>query len=119
MVARALLRTRRYRRLRHGPLSTLPSGTWKGSGAASRCGGLLGGHRREVPAYAGGIDLYFTLDALREQAQGFMERGFGAIKMKVGRDRLSEDVERVAAIRDLVGPELPFDGGREHALAGA
>ena len=69
---------------------------------------LLGGHRREVPAYAGGIDLYFPLDALREQARGFMDRGFGAIKMKVGRDRLSEDVERVAAIRDLVGPDFPL-----------
>ena len=69
---------------------------------------LLGGHRREVPAYAGGIDLYFTLDALREQTRGFLDRGFGAIKMKVGRDRLSEDVERVAAIRDLVGPDFPL-----------
>ena len=69
---------------------------------------LLGGHRREVPAYAGGIDLYFTLDALREQTRGFLDRGFGAIKMKVGRDRLSEDVERVAAIRDLVGTDFPL-----------
>ena len=69
---------------------------------------LLGGHRREVPAYAGGIDLYFTLDALREQTRGFLDRGFGAIKMKVGRSRLSEDVERVAAIRDLVGPDFPL-----------
>ena len=69
---------------------------------------LLGGCRREVPAYAGGIDLYFTLDALREQTRGFLDRGFGAIKMKVGRDRLSEDVERVAAIRELVGPDFPL-----------
>ena len=69
---------------------------------------LLGGHRREVPAYAGGIDLYFPLDALREQTRGFLDRGFGAIKMKVGRDRLSEDVERVAAIRELVGPDFPL-----------
>ena len=69
---------------------------------------LLGGHRREVPAYAGGIDLYFTLDALREQTRGFLDRGFGAIKMKVGRERLSEDVERVAAIREMVGPDFPL-----------
>ena len=69
---------------------------------------LLGGYRREVPAYAGGIDLYFTLDALREQTRGFLDRGFGAIKMKVGRDRLSEDVARVGAIRALVGEDFPL-----------
>ena len=69
---------------------------------------LLGGHRRKVPAYAGGIDLRFTLDALREQTRGFIDRGFGAIKMKVGRERLSEDVERVAAIRELVGSDFPL-----------
>ncbi|MCY4286607.1 MAG: mandelate racemase/muconate lactonizing enzyme family protein [Thiotrichales bacterium] len=69
---------------------------------------MLGGHRRKVPAYAGGIDLYFTLDALREQTRGFLARGFGAIKMKVGRDRLAEDVERVAAVRELVGPDFPL-----------
>ena len=28
--------------------------------------------------------------------------------MKVGRNRLSEDVERVAAIRELVGPDFPL-----------
>ena len=28
--------------------------------------------------------------------------------MKVGRDRLSEDLERVAAIRELVGPDFPL-----------
>ena len=89
------------------PLSTSRSGI-QGKRRGEPLWRLLGGHRREVPAYAGGIDLYFTLDALREQAQGFLERGFGAIKMKVGRDRLSEDVERVAAIRDLVGPDFPL-----------
>jgi len=69
---------------------------------------LLGGHRQKVPAYAGGIDLCFTLDALREQTLGFIDRGFGAIKMKVGRERLSEDLERVAAIRELVGSDFPL-----------
>lgn len=69
---------------------------------------LLGGHHRRVPAYAGGIDLDFTLDALLDQTRGFLERGFGAIKMKVGRKRLAEDVERVAAVRELVGPDFPL-----------
>jgi L-alanine-DL-glutamate epimerase-like enolase superfamily enzyme len=69
---------------------------------------LLGGHSNRVKAYAGGIDLQFTLDALKEQTRGFLQNGFQAIKMKVGRDRLSEDIERVAAMRELLGPDTPL-----------
>jgi L-alanine-DL-glutamate epimerase-like enolase superfamily enzyme len=69
---------------------------------------LLGGHCPAVDTYAGGIDLQFTLDNLCKQTQEFLARGFRAIKMKVGRDRLSEDVARVAAIRQLVGHETPL-----------
>jgi L-alanine-DL-glutamate epimerase-like enolase superfamily enzyme len=67
---------------------------------------FLGGHSNRVRVYAGGIDLLFTLDELRAQAQGFLERGFRAIKMKVGRERLGEDVARVAAMRDFLGPDI-------------
>ena len=78
-----------------------------------RCAGeplwkLLGGHTDRVAAYAGGIDLQFTLEALCEQTRNFLDHGFRAIKMKVGRDRLSEDIARVAAVRDLLGPEVPL-----------
>ena len=69
---------------------------------------FLGGHTNRARVYAGGIDLLFTLDELCKQAEGFLEHGFRAIKMKVGRERLSEDVERVAAMRKLLGPEIPL-----------
>ena len=49
---------------------------------------MLGGDSREVKAYAGGIDLDFTLDQLLAQAEGFLAQGFHAMKMKVGRDVL-------------------------------
>jgi L-alanine-DL-glutamate epimerase-like enolase superfamily enzyme len=68
----------------------------------------LGGHDPKVKVYAGGIDLMMPLDALREQAHANLERGFRAIKMKVGRERLSEDVARVAAMRQLLGEEFPL-----------
>jgi L-alanine-DL-glutamate epimerase-like enolase superfamily enzyme len=64
---------------------------------------LLGGADPTVPVYAGGIDLFFTLDALLEQTAGNLDAGFEAIKMKVGRKKLSEDVERVAAMREYLG----------------
>jgi L-alanine-DL-glutamate epimerase-like enolase superfamily enzyme len=67
---------------------------------------LLGGHSPEVRAYAGGIDLLFPLDKLMAQTESFLSRGFRAIKMKVGRERLYEDVERVAAMRDSMGPDV-------------
>ena len=57
---------------------------------------------------AGGIDLYFTLDALKDQTKKFLSREYGAIKMKVGRPKLSEDLSRVAAIRELLGPDIPL-----------
>ena len=80
----------------------------KGRSAGQPLWRLLGGHSPRVTAYAGGIDLNFTLEQLLEQTKGFLERGFRAIKMKVGRERLSEDVERVAAVRKLVGADFPL-----------
>ena len=69
---------------------------------------LLGGHTNRVRVYAGGIDLELSLDALRRQTEENLQRGFRAVKMKVGRDRLTEDVQRVAAIRKLLGPDVPL-----------
>ncbi len=69
---------------------------------------LLGGHDPQVSAYAGGIDLQFPLERLLEQTRGNLDKGFRAIKMKVGRDRLDEDVARVGAMRDFLGPGFPL-----------
>ncbi len=69
---------------------------------------LLGGTRRPVQAYAGGIDLQFTQDDLLRQADGFRDAGFHAIKMKVGRPSLREDVARVAAMRAHLGDDFPL-----------
>jgi L-alanine-DL-glutamate epimerase-like enolase superfamily enzyme len=69
---------------------------------------LLGGHDPRVKAYAGGIDLQFPLDRLLRQTDENLGRGFRAIKMKVGRPRLREDVERVRAMREHLGPDVPL-----------
>ncbi|MCS6878268.1 MAG: mandelate racemase/muconate lactonizing enzyme family protein [Geminicoccaceae bacterium] len=69
---------------------------------------LLGGHDPAVPAYAGGIDLDLPLDELLRQTEENLAKGFRAIKMKVGRPRLSEDVERVRAMRERLGPDFPL-----------
>lgn len=69
---------------------------------------FLGGSDSRVPAYAGGIDLQLPLDRLEQQTQANLDRGFRAIKMKVGRDQLSEDIARVEAMRTFLGPDLPL-----------
>jgi L-alanine-DL-glutamate epimerase-like enolase superfamily enzyme len=69
---------------------------------------LLGGFDPRVPCYAGGIDLDFSLDALLKQTDDNLARGFRAIKMKVGRPSLREDVERVRAMRQHLGPDFPL-----------
>lgn len=69
---------------------------------------LLGGHADRVSCYAGGIDLDYPLDRLLAQTDDNLKKGFRAIKMKVGRKRLSEDVERVAAMRAHLGDGFPL-----------
>jgi L-alanine-DL-glutamate epimerase-like enolase superfamily enzyme len=69
---------------------------------------VLGGFDARVPCYAGGIDLDFSVDALLKQTDANLARGFRAIKMKVGRARLSEDVERVRAMRGHLGSGFPL-----------
>ena len=69
---------------------------------------FLGGHHPRVRCYAGGIDLQFPLEKLLAQTGRFLEQCFRAIKMKVGRPSLAEDVARVAAMRKLLGDEIPL-----------
>ena len=69
---------------------------------------LLGGYDSRVPCYAGGIDLELSLDALLRQTDANLARGFRGIKMKVGRARLVEDTERIAAMRRHLGEGFPL-----------
>jgi L-alanine-DL-glutamate epimerase-like enolase superfamily enzyme len=69
---------------------------------------VLGGFDPRVPCYAGGIDLDFPLEALLRQTDENLARGFRAIKMKVGRPVLREDVERVRAMRAHLGADVPL-----------
>jgi L-alanine-DL-glutamate epimerase-like enolase superfamily enzyme len=69
---------------------------------------LLGGTDPRVPCYAGGIDLELTADELLRQTDENLAKGFRAIKMKVGRRLLSEDVEKLRAMRGHLGPDFPL-----------
>ncbi|WP_135077106.1 mandelate racemase/muconate lactonizing enzyme family protein [Terasakiella sp. SH-1] len=69
---------------------------------------MAGGADTSCHAYCGGIDLNFSLEKLMLNIQGYKDRGFNAFKIKVGRENLQEDVHRVEAIRDFIGPEAAF-----------
>jgi len=88
---------------------------------------LLGGYRKRVPAYATGG--FYAEDKgvaeLVDEMKSYVEAGFRAVKMKVGRNSgielsalrasnergvaevsLSTDIERVAAVREAIGPDI-------------
>ncbi len=69
---------------------------------------MAGGNRDRCKAYCGGIDLNFSLDKLIKQTETYLENGFNAVKIKVGQAQLKDDVERVRAIRDCIGPDKTF-----------
>jgi mandelate racemase len=64
---------------------------------------LLGGEERPIPAY----DSYGVIDPKQDSAllEGALERGFTAIKIKIGTGELRQDVETLAAVRQVVGEE--------------
>lgn len=67
---------------------------------------LFGAQAREIPAYGSGVDLPKSLDELLAQTEGFLERGFPGVKVKIGRSDPREDEERVGAVRKLIGDEV-------------
>lgn len=67
---------------------------------------LLGGYDPKVKAYAGNIDLNLPQDKLLEGAGRSREQGHRTIKMRLGRPALQEDVARVAAMREFLGPAI-------------
>ncbi|WP_068087933.1 mandelate racemase/muconate lactonizing enzyme family protein [Polycladidibacter stylochi] len=69
---------------------------------------IAGGADRSCRAYCGGIDLNFTLEKLLSNIQGYLDRGFNGVKIKVGKPDLAEDVARVKAVRELIGPNIDF-----------
>jgi L-alanine-DL-glutamate epimerase-like enolase superfamily enzyme len=81
----------------------------------------LGGYDPRVPCYAGGIDLELPLDQLLRQTDDNLGKGFRAIKMKVGRANLFEDVERVRAMREHLGTNFPLmvDANMKWSVDGA
>lgn len=85
----------------------------------------LGATSDRVRCYEGFIDLNYSMKRLEEKVRQSLSAGHTAIKTKVGRPNMSEDVARVALIRSLIGNErklmidanYSFDEARAIAFA--
>lgn len=69
---------------------------------------LAGGAGNTCNAYCGGIDLNFSLDKLLSNVKGYLDDGYNGVKIKIGQPALSQDIERVSAVRELIGPDVTF-----------
>ncbi|SFB79465.1 L-alanine-DL-glutamate epimerase [Polaromonas sp. OV174] len=91
----------------------------KGKALGQPCWRLLGGARNQVPVYATFGFAFFDREELAEAAKSWVARGFKRLKMTVGhhglqrRDEprpldelIAEDVQRIRAVREAVGPEV-------------
>jgi len=68
---------------------------------------LLGTARKRVRAYhSGGLWTSMSVDELVAEATAFKAQGFKAMKMRLGRPSVAEDAERVAAVREAIGPKV-------------
>ncbi|MEM0173795.1 MAG: arabinonate dehydratase [Sulfolobaceae archaeon] len=66
---------------------------------------LLGGYKNKVRAYITGG--YYSkrkdIERLKEEVKYYVSQGFKGIKIKIGGRSIEEDVERLKAVKDVVG----------------
>ena len=128
-----LMHKRAYKHGRGGIVIAAMSGIdialWdlKGKVTGLPCWRLMGGYRKRVPAYATGgfYSESKNLEGLADEMQAYVDAGFKAVKMKVGRNSgvelsplraseecgiaevtLDEDIQRVDLVRQTIGPDI-------------
>lgn len=79
---------------------------------------LLGRHHETAEVYGSGVNLHYPLDELVAQAERWVDAGFEAVKVKVGSPDLERDLERIAAVREVIGPDrrLMIDANQRWSL---
>jgi L-alanine-DL-glutamate epimerase-like enolase superfamily enzyme len=87
-------------------MAAIDIGLWdmRAKAAGLSLADLIGPRRESVPVYASGVNRHLPLDELTEQVSRWVEAGHSRVKIKVGLPSLAEDLERVAAVRQVIGP---------------
>jgi L-alanine-DL-glutamate epimerase-like enolase superfamily enzyme len=91
-------------------ISTIDIALWdiKCRKAAQPLWKMVGGSDNSCKAYCGGIDLQFSTEKLLNNIRGYLANGFNAVKIKIGKEDLNEDLQRIAAVRALIGEDVTF-----------
>ncbi|MEX0959004.1 MAG: mandelate racemase/muconate lactonizing enzyme family protein [Burkholderiales bacterium] len=83
---------------------------------------MAGGAQKRIPIYdTEGGWLHFPIEEVIENALETKTRGFRGVKVKVGKPHVSEDVQRLAAVRRAIGDamELMVDANQGFTVAEA
>jgi L-alanine-DL-glutamate epimerase-like enolase superfamily enzyme len=67
---------------------------------------LLGGFRDRVPVYGSGGGLNLAQEQLVKEQLWYVEQGYKAVKVKIGLENPDDDLERVKAVREAIGPKI-------------
>jgi O-succinylbenzoate synthase len=65
---------------------------------------FLGAERRRIPSGVS-VGIHDTIDELLAAVQDYVDDGYVRIKLKI---EPGSDIEQVAAVRELIGPDTPF-----------
>jgi L-alanine-DL-glutamate epimerase-like enolase superfamily enzyme len=100
-------------------ISAIDIALWdiRGKRAGQALWQMAGGQEQTCRAYCGGIDLGFSLEKLERSVQGYLDCGFNGVKIKVGLEKLADDVARVRAIRALIGDDITFMVDANYSLS--
>lgn len=90
-------------------LSAIDVACWDliGKAAEAPLHRVFGACRERVKTYAsGGLWLSQSIDSLVNEAGAFIDAGFRAMKIRLGKAKIGEDVARVRAVRDAIGADI-------------
>ena len=89
---------------------------------------LLGGHKSSYPSYnTDGGWLNWSTDELVDDTERLVSEGWSGVKIKLGKGSMREDLRRLGAVRERIGPEpmlmvdvnMAWDVPRARAAASA
>ena len=78
---------------------------------------MAGGKEPSCKAYGGGIDLAFSVEKLCKHVQGYLDAGLNAVKIKVGQPDPADDIARIRAVRQQIGPDAGFAIDANYSLS--
>ncbi len=90
-------------------LSAIDTACWDliGKAADQPLHKIFGACRDKVKTYAsGGLWLSLDIDELVSEAQDFIDQGFRSMKIRLGSAAMTDDVQRIRAVREAIGPNI-------------